>query len=92
MKIKIQKKENQVIFSHDGDDYEFNYDNINKFITKRLSNITDVLEFETEDDLGDYQELLVKINTEISKEDFIAAAKEVEEKKKKVEMAETSDQ
>lgn len=90
MKIKIQKKENQVLYSHDGNEYEFNYDNINKFIEKRLSNLADVLEFETEEDLGDYQELLVKINTEITKEEFIAAAKEVEDKKKKVEIAEIS--
>ena len=90
MKIKIQKKENQVVYSYDEIDYEFNYDNINTFISKRLSDSKDGLEFETEADLSDYQELLIKINTEISKADFIAAAKEVEDKKKKVEMAETT--
>lgn len=81
MKISISKDDNKVVFSYNEKNYEFTYDNINEFITTRLENLEDVLEFETAEDLEDYQNLLIKVNEEISKEDFLLAVKEVEEKK-----------
>jgi len=90
MKIKIYKDESKTLFSYNGNSFEFNYDNINTFITERLKNLSESIEFETDEDLNDYQELLTKINSEISKEDFINAAKQVEEIKKELDEADSS--
>ena len=60
MKIKIYKDESKTLFSYDGNSFEFNYDNINTFITERLKNLSESIEFETDEDLNDYQELLTK--------------------------------
>lgn len=85
MKIKIFKNKDKVVFSYEKENLEFNYENINKFIEKRLEDLGDSMQFESQDELEDYQKLLTDINKEISKDDFLKAVKAVENKEQELD-------
>jgi len=78
MKIKISKESNKVVFSYETKDKrEFNYENINDFISERLNDLKSNLEFECDEGLDDYEDLLKKIDKEIREKDFLDAIEKI---------------
>ena len=85
MKIKITKNEqNNPLFDFDGKLLEFNYDNLTSFIDFIIDN-DEKLEFETDEDLVEYEKLLMEIATNARTEDFKKAVEELNEAKKKLD-------
>ena len=84
MRILIFKKDEKALFNYGGEDLEFNYENLNGYIDYRLDNISKRINFETTDELKEYEELLTKLDEEITNKDFIDAVALIKEEKTKL--------
>jgi|GEM_PF-6744841 len=88
MKVRIQKREDAVVFILNGEELQFNYDSLNKFISYRIEKKDEKLEVECKPDFNDYLKLLESISEEVLKEDFQKSLKELEEVKAKMDKSE----
>lgn len=85
MEIIINKKEDgTVIFTYNGKENEFNYENLDSFI-EDVYNKKDEIIYKTEEGLNEYEELLKEIVTESRKQDYIDAVEEAKKSSQSVE-------
>lgn len=91
MKIDIiKKKDGEIVFCIDKEEYNFEYEALDKLIERVYNNDAEVT-YETTEELKEYEELLKGIVTGARKEDYREAVRKEKEASEKLESEEQNE-
>lgn len=79
MEIRIFKKDEKIYFSYNAEEFELQFDNINKFIDVLVMNQEENVETICDSGLENYKALIDSLYAETKKPEFIEAVKKATE-------------